>query len=134
MSLDARAKIWDFLPTMSELTHQQTPAGLDGVSILPALLGTGRVEHPPLYWEFHERGFDQAARIGDWKAVRRSVRGPIELYNLADDPGEKHDVAASHPEVVGRLDAYLRSARVDSELWPIREPARKKAAAGTKTR
>jgi hypothetical protein len=81
------------------------------------------------------------ASVDDKLAGLRRLRGQpltpdqkIELYNLADDPGEKHDVAASHPEVVGRLDGYLRSARVDSELWPIRDPASKKAAARTETR
>lgn len=123
---------WDFLPTMVELTRQPPPPGMDGVSILPAMLGSGQVEHPPLYWEFHERGFDQAARIGDWKAVRVGVGGPIELYDLKTDPGEKHNVAAGHPEVVQRFAAYLKSARVDSELWPIRTAAQNKAAAKTK--
>jgi arylsulfatase A-like enzyme len=119
---------WDFLPTMADLTGQPTPAGLDGVSILPNLLTGKPVEHPPLYWEFHERGFDQAARIGDWKAVRHGLKKPIELYDLKADPAEAHDVAAKHPDVVKRFEDYLRTARVDSELWPIRE---NKRAAGS---
>ena len=121
---------WDILPTLADLTGQKLPAGLDldGVSILPALLGGKPVEHPPLYWEFHERGFDQAARIGDWKAVRYGVRGNLSLYDLKTDPGEQHDVAARHPDVVNRFEEYLKTARVDSEIWPIRETPAKKAA------
>jgi arylsulfatase A-like enzyme len=112
---------WDFLPTMAELTGQPAPAGLDGVSILPTLLQGKPVEHPPLYWEFHQRGFEQAARIGDWKAVRHGLKKPIELYDLKTDLGEAHDVAAQRPDVVKRFEEYLKTARVDSEIWPIRE-------------
>jgi arylsulfatase A-like enzyme len=70
---------------------------------LPALLENKRVEHPPLYFEFHERGFTQAARMGDWKAVRLGMKQPIELYDLKTDAAEQHDMAAQHPDVVKRL-------------------------------
>ena len=114
---------WDFLPTMAQLTGQRTPGGIDGVSILPTLLEGRAVEHPPLYFEFHERGFTQAARIGDWKAVRLGTKKPIELYDLNTDLAETKDVASQHPDVVKRFDEYLKAARVDSPQWPIRENA-----------
>lgn len=117
---------WDFLPTLAELTGQKPPADSDGISILPVLLGGKTIEHPPLYWEFHERGFDQAARIGDWKAVRNGLGKPLELYDLKTDPSEKNNVAAQNPELVQRFEQYLKTARVDSEIWPIR--ANKKPA------
>lgn len=118
---------WDFLPTMAELTGQKPPPDMDGISILPALLRGKALEHPPLYFEFHERGFTQAARLGDWKAVRLGTKKPIELYDLKTDLGEAHDVAAQHPEVVKHIEEYLKTARVDSEIWPIRENGAKKA-------
>ena len=118
---------WDLLPTLAELTGQPIPEGLDGVSVLPALLQNRAVSHPPLYFEFHERGFSQAARIDDWKGVRTSHNGPLELYDLAVDPGELHNIAEQHPEVVARLDEFLRGARVDSELWPIQAGPTKRA-------
>jgi arylsulfatase A-like enzyme len=118
---------WDLLPTLGELTRQDVPAGIDGVSILPALLEGRAVEHPPLYWEFHERGFNQAARIGDWKAVRNAPGTPVELYDLATDTGEQRDVAADHPDVVRQFEDYLATARVESDLWPIRAAPRRPA-------
>jgi arylsulfatase A-like enzyme len=123
---------WDFLPTMAELTGRRLPGNLDGISILPALLEGRVVEHPPLYWEFHERGFDQAARIGDWKAVRHGPTDPIELFDLKNDREEKHNVASQHPDRVKQFETYLETARVDSELWPIRESVQRKAAAKAK--
>ena len=120
---------WDFLPTMAELTGQKTPAGLDGISILPALVQGKALEHPPLYWEFSLSGFEQAARIGDWKVVRVDLEKPLELYNLKEDVGEQHNVAAQHPDVVKRFEEYLKGARVDSELWPIQKKKSQKMSA-----
>ncbi|WP_165071689.1 arylsulfatase [Paludisphaera rhizosphaerae] len=125
---------WDLLPTFADLIGVPAPSGLDGVSVLPAFVEGRKIEHPPLYFEFHERGFDQCARIGDWKAVRHGSKGPIELYDLSVDSSEKTDVAAAHPDVVRKFEDYLATARTDSEIWPIRDrvpgqAAQKKAAA-----
>jgi arylsulfatase A len=123
---------WDVMPTLAELVGAKAPADTDGVSVLPAWLGQKTISHPPLYWEFHEGGFFQAARMGDWKAVRLGTRKPIELYDLKTDMSETRDVAAQHPDVVQKLEAFLKSARVDSALWPINEnqPPRKKKKDG----
>jgi len=123
---------WDVMPTLADLTGQQTPAGMDGVSVLPAWLEARSVPHPPLYFEFHERGFTQAARIGNWKAVSLGQKKPLELYNLEADPDEAHNEAAAHPELVKKFVAYLKTARTDSALFPINEnvPPVKKGADG----
>ncbi|MEZ0266810.1 MAG: sulfatase/phosphatase domain-containing protein, partial [Phycisphaerae bacterium] len=112
---------WDFLPTVAELAGTKRPDGLDGQSIVPTLLG--KSQNPPayLYFEFHERGFDQAIRQGDWKAVRHGRATPIELYNLREDVGETKDVAATHGEVVKRIEPLFTSARVDSAEFPVNE-------------
>jgi arylsulfatase A len=117
---------WDLMPTLAELTGQKPPPGMDGVSILPTLVGGKRVEHPPLYFEFHERGFEVAARMGDWKAVRLGTKAPIELYDMKVDAAEQHDVAVQHPKVVKRFEEYFKTARTESAVWPIRDKARKK--------
>jgi arylsulfatase A len=122
---------WDFLPTMADFTGQKLPGKTDGISIMPALLEGKVIEHPPLYFEFHERGFDQAARIGNWKAVRQAPGQPLELYDLKNDLAEQHNVAAEHPDVVKQFEDYLAGARVDSPRWPITpRPARNGARRG----
>ncbi len=128
---------WDFLPTAAELAGAQPPDNLDGISMLPALLGQPQKnQHEFFYWEFHEQGSSQAVRMGNWKAVRNGRRAaPLELYNLAQDLGEDHNVATDYPEVVAKIENYLQTARTESANWPLqdRKPpgaaARKKAAA-----
>jgi hypothetical protein len=82
-----------------------------------------------LYWEFHERGFQQAARMKNWKAVLLQVGGRLELYDLENDIGEEHDIADKHPDIVARFEAYLKTARTENPEWPIKaEPRRKQPA------
>ena len=91
------------------------------MSIVPVLLGTGVVKpHEFLYWEFHEGGSKQAVRMGDWKAIRNKLGEPLELFDLAKDIGEKVNVAEKHPDVVAKVEAYLKTARTESKEWPLR--------------
>jgi arylsulfatase A-like enzyme len=114
---------WDFLPTAAELAGAKPTAGIDGLSMLPTLRGqTQTNQHEFLYWEFHERGFQQAVRTGNWKAIRLQADQPLALYDLSKDPGEKEDVAGRNPEVIQRIEAWLKTARTDSPDWPIRKP------------
>jgi len=127
---------WDFLPTATEIAQVTLPEkeGLDGRSMLPALLGQPNTnQHEFLYWEFHERGFQQAVRMGDWKAVRPAAGAPLELYNLRADPAEQEDVAEKNPQVVARIEEYLKTARTDSAHWPVRpaDAGRRKAKAAS---
>ncbi len=85
---------WDMLPTLAELAGAKTPAGIDGMSMARALRGEQQPTHEFMYWEFHERGFQQAVRMGNWKAVRLKKDAPLELYDLPDDPYEQRNVAS----------------------------------------
>jgi len=109
---------WDFFPTAAELAGAKVPDGLDGMSMVRALRGQSQPTHEFFYWEFHERGFQQAVRMGTWKAVRLKPGAPLELYDLSKDVAEAANVAASHPDVIARMETYLATARTPSERWP----------------
>lgn len=111
---------WDFLPTAAELAGGTIPQGIDGISMLPALVGDKAPEHEFLYWEFHESGSKQAVRMGKWKAVRLAAQRPLELYDLEVDPGETRNVAVDRPGEITKIEEYLKQARTESEMWPIR--------------
>ena len=55
--------------------------------------------------------------IPRWKGIRRDRR--LFLYDQQNDIAEKNDVAAAHPDIVGKIDAYLKSARSESPDWPV---------------
>jgi arylsulfatase A-like enzyme len=115
----------DVVPTVLELIGADPPPdeGLDGISFAPTLLGRdAQREHDYLYWEFPEGGMQQAVRLGDWKGLRRRLKDgvpPMELYDLATDPGETTDVADRHPQVTARIRAIMGDARVPSPEFPI---------------
>ncbi|HEX6923830.1 MAG TPA: arylsulfatase [Longimicrobiaceae bacterium] len=113
--------MWDIFPTVAELAGASVPDEVDGLSMVAALTGEGEApEHDYLYWEFYERGSAQAARMGDWKAVRQPMlSGEIELYNLATDPRESQDLAASHPDLVQRFLEIMEEAHTPSPMWEV---------------
>lgn len=121
----------DWFPTLVEIAggSQAIPAGLDGISLLPTLLGNAQPERPFLYREFPSYGGQQSIRVGDWKAIRQNLNpparrplnpGPIELYNLAIDPTESKDVASHHPDLVAKLSKLMAEQHVKSEIFAIR--------------
>jgi arylsulfatase A-like enzyme len=119
---------WDFLPTAADIAMTRSPTNIDGISVLPLLTGkTQTNRHHFLYWEFHERGFQQAARMGNWKAVRPQAGEPLELYNLKTDSAEKENVAGKNPEVVAEIEKYLKRERAESDRWPIKKPVEEPA-------
>ena len=126
---------WDLLPTCAELAGASIPEDIDGISYLPTLLGKDQKQiHPYLYWEFFERGGKQAIRKENWKGVRLNVgrarRGPLELYDLDEDPGEAHDLAGRHPEIASKLSALMESARTDSTHYTFENTRNSKRPAG----
>ena len=120
---DFLCSFWDLMPTFRDLTGAASPDGMDGVSLLPLLTGRkGQREHDYLYFEFQELGGRQALRQGPWKLVHMDIRSDnsrYELYNLDDDPGEEHDLAASYPDRVAALQALMREAHVPNPDFPV---------------
>ncbi len=91
------------MPTLAELAGENAGpklnGGLDGISMVPALLGEKQHEtHAALYFEFHEGGGKQAVIIdGRWKVLRlkckKNPKGPVQVYDLLADEPEATDLA-----------------------------------------
>jgi N-acetylgalactosamine-6-sulfatase len=99
----------DLLPTFCAAAGISLPAGYqpDGENMLPALQGRPVTRTKPLFCEWRGTSASDCwprvtARVGNWKlAVGDSDRA--ELYNLAEDPGEKRDVASSQRDRTARM-------------------------------
>ena len=128
---DHPSAFWDIPATLCELAGAPAPENTDGVSLLPALTGNEdkQQKHDYLYWEFSEMPGRQAARAGQWKAVRNNVSfnpsAPVELYDLDADPGETDNVAKKHPDVRKRMKEILSHARTTSPDFPLLPEDRK---------
>ena len=130
---DHQLAFYDIMPTLCDLigvrhyvkrytNPRKAIDYFDGLSFAPLLKGkpARQKEHDHLYWEFHET--DQiAVRKGNWKL--RVVKGNCELYDLATDLHEDHNVAALHPDIVRRLKAIIRQEHVESPLFRVTLPA-----------
>jgi hypothetical protein len=102
----------DVLPTLAELTGAGVPDDVDGISILPTLLGEQAVDrrqenHEMLYWEY---GSQTAVRRDHWKAIQPRRKGPWELYHLDKDISETTDLADEHPEILAGMKAFAQAA------------------------
>ncbi len=113
----------DLLPTIAEIAGEQYPENIDGISFSPTLYGKeGQENHEYLYMEFPSYGGQQMVRMGSWKGVRQNIFKDslqIELYNLDSDIGETNDISADHPDIVQRIEAIMKTARVPSEEFPF---------------
>jgi len=112
------------MPTFVELLGEDTnwrDEAMDGLSILPTLTGKGtQQEHEFLYWEFHEENGRQAVRAGDWKLIRQNIKNgnpTHELYNIAEDPHEDNDLAATYPDKVEELKAIMDREHTHSDMF-----------------
>lgn len=116
--------IWDMYPTFEQLAGIKKSSSIDGASIVPTLLKTGKQQQPEyLYWEFHENNGRQAVRWKNWKLVKLNVnitaQTVTELYDLDKDPSEKNNVAAANPAVVAKLNAMIKKAHITNKDWPL---------------
>jgi arylsulfatase A-like enzyme len=112
------------MPTIAEIANVKAPENIDGLSVLPTLLGNKQdLGQRYLYWEFYERNGWRAIRFGDWKAVQQDMYKDepraIELYNLREDIGETNDVAGKHPEIVKKVKDIFNEAHSPSPhfMW-----------------
>ena len=103
--LDALAGVVDVLPTVAAAAGVRpgSAAPLDGIDLLPVLADTRPAPERALYP-------DRAALVTQrWKLVGS------ELYDLANDPGERKNVAAANPDVLAALREQLARLRAAPE-------------------
>jgi len=97
----------DLLPTACALAGIDPPRDrpLDGASFLPIFEGRPIARPHPLYWEYQlaiSRPWSIALRDGPWKLLANAQLDRFQLYNVAEDVGERRDLAAAQP---GRVQA-----------------------------
>ncbi len=107
----------DWLPTVCKLAGVRVPEEVkpDGEDVSDIWLGSSRPRRTPLCWEwlFRVSGEGEyqpptlAIRDGDWKLFMNHDGSHAELFDIAEDPAEIHEMAADRPEVVRELSAKL---------------------------
>ncbi len=105
----------DFYPTMLEmagldLLYEQH---LDGVSFLPALIGSGTIKREAIFWHYPHYGNQggtpsASVRAGNYKLIEFFEDGHLELYNLSEDVSEKINIAKDCPEITKMLKEMLK--------------------------
>ena len=107
-SIDRIAAHIDILPTLLDVCGVAVPDGLllDGVSLLPLLQGQD-VPWPDrtLFFQWHRGDVPELYRACAARCQRYKLVNGKELYDIATDPGETKDIAATHPDVVEQLRA-----------------------------
>ncbi len=106
----------DLYVTLTRLAGVDSNAGVDGYDLSPVLLQN--LESPRREMPYYRNGTLYAYRLGPWKAhfitegayrqpPERTERDVPELYHLLDDPSERFNVAAQHPDVLAEIEAAV---------------------------
>jgi arylsulfatase A-like enzyme len=117
-----RIQAIDLYPTVLHMLGVESPktAVIDGVNFIEALRGA-EVERTPMFTYVPSHGNtphwlppSMSVHVGNWKLIRTFYYGEAgthdyRLYNLQDDIGESHNLAAAHPEKVQELDGLIDS-------------------------
>jgi arylsulfatase A-like enzyme len=112
----------DLMPTFAAAAGSSTPPGveIDGVNLLPFATGTAAPDQKPHDVIFWQSAYYKAVRQGDWKLQVTEHPAKTWLFNLADDPDEKKNVADQNPEEVAALKQLLadHQATARPPLYP----------------
>ena len=98
---------------------------MEGKSLVPAMLGQP-IDREAIYWE-HEG--NRAVRVGDYKLVAKGAKGKWELYNIARDRSEQHDLADTEPDTAKKLKDKWQAYAERANVLPLNPNAKAKAKA-----
>lgn len=117
---DHISAFYDVMPTINEITGINNPENISGTSFFPTLKGEKQDQPEFLYWEFPASGGQMAVRIGNLKALRKNMhQGNLqwELFDLDEDPEERNDISAIHPDIINKVEAIVARERTPHERW-----------------
>lgn len=118
-----------------DVYNGQTIVPLQGKSLMPLLSGDSKIGSEPRDFGWSAYGMD-AYRKGDWKVLRLPEpygNGDWQLYDIATDPGELHDLSAEFPERTKTLaDAWEAYAMMNGIVSPNEAIAYSKPVVGRK--
>ena len=117
----------DWFPTLLEIAGAKAPEATDGESLLPLLRGEGELERQCLFFHYPNYAFHRsnrlggAVRMGRYKLIEYFDDDSLELFDLVDDLGEKHNIADRKPDLAADLLRRLKDWRtsVDANM-PVR--------------
>ncbi len=109
----------DFYPTIMEMLGLKVPEEqkVDGMSIVQLLKGKQKLDRDAIFWHFphySNHGMQSpggALRCGDYKLIEYFENNRVQLFNLAEDPGEENDISLSNDKKVNELRTKLHQWR-----------------------
>ena len=113
---------YDIFPTLSEISGANDifSYNTDGISLLDIITDDSKfLEREYIYWEFPSYGGQQAARMGDYKAVLMDIKKgnkKIELYDLSNDLKEENDISDQFPEIIKKFENIFKYEHTKSEI------------------
>jgi arylsulfatase A-like enzyme len=115
----AFAYLFDLYPTLCGLTDVPQPEDVDGRDLTPVIQGHAASVRDTVFLAY--RDVQRAVRQGDWKLIRYPQVDVAQLFNLADDPHEVHDLAGE-PAQAERVHSLLALLAGQQRQWDDTQP------------
>ncbi len=112
----------DFYATAAAVAKTKLPAHCEGKNLLPLLRGEKKPNpNDTLFWNVYT---SRIARWKQWRIVKYGKEQNWRLYNIEEDPGEKTDLAAKHPDIVKEMDKRYHDwlSQMPEPRLPVKPP------------
>jgi arylsulfatase A-like enzyme len=127
-------RLIDVLPTLLELLDLPAPPHLQGESFLPLLEGKPGPDRP-VFAQWPHESMASITR-GSWKLIQKAEgeASTVELYELTEDSGERHNLAGEEVKKAAGLQGLLREHLQQSRSLRETFPPQKTIPLGAETR